>query len=170
MIVWCGVSSPITTRFNSVLLPCLFSSSALMLMVCRAFPERPGVGTVEGSSPFAPLDGVSCCLGAASEEGATARFSGLPPRPLQCSPALRTEHNEFQSHWELIFYPSLAWEHRGYLGTSKPMVCFLPDTVMRATLGTTSHSISLEAENRDHHDMPFSWPQRCLWAALRPFK
>lgn len=27
-----------------------------------------------------------------------------------------------------------------YLGTSKPMVCFLPETVMRATLGTTSES------------------------------
>lgn len=45
---------------------------------------------------------------------------------------------------------------RGYLGTSKPMVCFLPETVMRATLGTTSLSVLLGAENRDHHDMTFT--------------
>ena len=38
------------------------------------------------------------------------------------------------------------------------MVCFLPETVMRATLGTTSHSILLGAEKRDHHNLPFSWP------------
>lgn len=116
-------ASPMTTRFNRVLAPCLFSSSALMLMACRAFPERPGVGAVEGSSPFAPLDGVSCCLGAASEDGATARLSGLPPRPPQCSPALRTQHNELQSPWKLIFSHENGagtWERRSPWSASCP--------------------------------------------------
>lgn len=63
---------PITTKFNRGLPPCLFSSSALILIACRAFPEeRPGVGTVEGSSPFEPLDGVSGRLDVASEAGIT---------------------------------------------------------------------------------------------------
>lgn len=91
--------SPITTKFTSVLPPCLFSSSALMLMVCRALPERPGVGVAERSSPLDPLDGVSGCLGAASEVGATARLSGLLPARTRAaaspfSPALRREHHE----------------------------------------------------------------------------
>lgn len=62
---------PITTRFSRGFPPCLFSSSALILIDCRAFPEeRPGVGTVEGSSPFEPLDGVSGRFGTASETAA----------------------------------------------------------------------------------------------------
>lgn len=89
---------PITTRFNRVLPFCLFSSSALILIVCRAFPEeRPGVGTVEGSSPFDPLDGVSGRLDATSAASVTMAFSGLPPRRVEAaiapfSPVLRREH------------------------------------------------------------------------------
>lgn len=86
--------SPITTKFNSGFPPCRFSSSALILIICRAFPERPGVGTVEGSSPFGPLDGVSGCLDVTSEEGVVVTFSGLAPRRTEAattpfSPVLR---------------------------------------------------------------------------------
>lgn len=86
--------SPITTKFNRGFPPCRFSSSALILIICRAFPERPGVGTVEGSSPFDPLDGVSGCLDVASEEGVVVTLSGLAPRRTEAattplSPVLR---------------------------------------------------------------------------------
>ena len=48
-------------------------------MDCRDFPEeRPGVETVEVSSPFDPLDGVSGRLGVTSV--ALVAFSGLPRR------------------------------------------------------------------------------------------
>lgn len=88
---------PITTKFNRGLPPCLFSSSAFTFIVCLAFPEdRPGVGTVVGSSPFDPLEGVSGRLEAASEAGVTVAFSGLPPRRTEAvttpfSPGLRRE-------------------------------------------------------------------------------
>lgn len=91
---------PMTTKFKRGLPPCLFSSSALILIACRAFPEeRPGVGTVEGSSPFDPLDGVSGRLDMTSVAGITAAFSGLAPRRTEAvvvpfSPVLRREHEE----------------------------------------------------------------------------
>lgn len=74
-----------------------------MLMVCRAFPERPGVGAVERSSPFDPLDGVSGCLGAASEDSAMARLSRLPPvrtgvAASPFAPVLRKEDHEYSIH------------------------------------------------------------------------
>lgn len=101
--------------------PCLFSSSALMLMVCRAFPERPGVGPVERSSPFDPLDGVSCCLGAVSEDGAVAKLSGLPPprtgaAATPFSPALRREDREF-NHTEKQY--SIHHWHENAAATSE---------------------------------------------------
>lgn len=58
------------------------------------------MGAEDRSSPFDPLDGVSGCLGAASEDGAMARLSGLPPprtggAATPFSPALRREDHEF---------------------------------------------------------------------------
>lgn len=54
------------------------------------------MGTVGASSPFDPLDGVSGRLDMASEVGAAAVFSGLPPRRTEAvttpfSPMLRRE-------------------------------------------------------------------------------
>lgn len=77
----CAFILPITTKFNRGLPPCLLSSSALMLIACRVFPEeRPGVAAAEISSPFDALDGVSGRLGAASGTGVALVFSGLSPR------------------------------------------------------------------------------------------
>ncbi len=164
---------PITTKFNKGLPPCRFSSSALILIACRAFPEeRAGVGTAEGSSPFDPLDGVSGRLDVGSAAGVAVAFSGLPPRRTEAvttpfSPVLRRECEVkflfFSATLQIIsgcssskckaVTPVLHCFMRTicvcvqmrvrYLGTSKPMVCFLPETVMRATLGTTSESTLL---------------------------
>lgn len=72
---------PITTKLTRGFPPCLFSSSAFTLMVCRDFPaERLGVGTVEASSALGPLDGVSGRLEVTSVTGAV---SGLPPRRVE---------------------------------------------------------------------------------------
>lgn len=54
------------------------------------------MGTVEGSSPFDPLDGVSRRLDVASETGVAVVFTGLPPRRTEAvttpfSPVLRRE-------------------------------------------------------------------------------
>lgn len=157
----CTSFLPITTKFSSGLPPCLFSSSALTSIVCLPFPEeRPGVGAGGGSSPFDPLDGVSGRLDEASEAALTAVLSGLPPRRTWAaatpfSPALRREHGgpllqsdafctrrgDRSQAASTQFSVQNTCSRRGtYLGTSKPIVCFLPETVIRATLGRTSDS------------------------------
>jgi len=156
---------PITTKFNRGFPPCLFSSSALISIDCRAFPkERLGVGTEKASSPFDPLDAVSGRLDGVTDgvvDGVVVAPSGLRPRRPEAaatpfSPVLRREPGWVLSRRNTT--PLCTDDTRASTRLPKS---FVPRSqeICISGLGR-SHTIKSSIWQR-WHDLQWKWPKAC---------
>lgn len=86
----------------------------------------------------------------------------------------KTFHHSVNALWRFIGMMCICVQMCvKYLGTSKPMVCFLPETVIRATLGTTSESsllwdtsLLLATGNRGKKICSLAHKQRQSWLTV----